>query len=294
MNLVQLEPREALNKAFLKINPNRVSILLFKLNLKRLLNFINEKETEEFQKNLVIDFLKETHHNTNYFARNNLVVRNLTDTKTPTGLIVEDTSPNNKTEMISMPNLNRKAFQGSILHYLWKNIRHKNTSLKQLFLTTFYQCFVFDAQQFNTLFAENKKFVKKLISFKNKSSYFIKTVFFCKQTDEPFIHNTSQTINFWNFDLCLYKKTLQNIISQDNQYLMALFKFLSLKHLLQLSFANNSSSFDRNFNPELFYLIGLTKTQERSRPNSPHGILKLAWVYKKHGIFMNFNYSLNE
>ena len=41
-----IEPRKALNKAFLKIKPNRTSIELFKNNLMLLLDSIKEKESE--------------------------------------------------------------------------------------------------------------------------------------------------------------------------------------------------------------------------------------------------------
>ena len=57
-----LKPRKALNKAFLKVKPNRSQIELFKKNLKELLDRTNDTETEEFHKNLVIDFLKKTYY----------------------------------------------------------------------------------------------------------------------------------------------------------------------------------------------------------------------------------------
>ena len=60
MNTILLKPRKALNKAFLKIKPNRTHIERFKTNLTQILDSINEKETEEFHKNLVIDILKKT------------------------------------------------------------------------------------------------------------------------------------------------------------------------------------------------------------------------------------------
>ncbi|MND38240.1 hypothetical protein D3C80_289410 [compost metagenome] len=49
-------PRKALNKAFLKVKPNRIEIEKFKVNLIQLIDQINEKESEEFHKNLVADF----------------------------------------------------------------------------------------------------------------------------------------------------------------------------------------------------------------------------------------------
>ena len=58
----KLQPRKALNKAFLKVKPNRENIETFKNNLIKLLDQTNETESEEFHKNLVSDFLKSTYY----------------------------------------------------------------------------------------------------------------------------------------------------------------------------------------------------------------------------------------
>ena len=57
----ELKPKQALNKAFFKIKPNRDEIEGFKTNLIQLLDRINDTESEEFHKNLVSDFLKKTY-----------------------------------------------------------------------------------------------------------------------------------------------------------------------------------------------------------------------------------------
>ncbi|HET8754042.1 MAG TPA: hypothetical protein VFM59_06740, partial [Salinimicrobium sp.] len=62
-----LKPRKALNKAFLKVKPNRSQIEQFKNNLTELLDRTNDSESEEFHKNLVIDFLKKTYYEPNHF-----------------------------------------------------------------------------------------------------------------------------------------------------------------------------------------------------------------------------------
>ncbi|MFO8053727.1 MAG: hypothetical protein R6U19_01000 [Bacteroidales bacterium] len=59
-----LKPRKALNKAFLKVKPNRSDIEKFKSNLRTLLEQTNDTESEEFHKNLVSDFLKKTYYET--------------------------------------------------------------------------------------------------------------------------------------------------------------------------------------------------------------------------------------
>lgn len=46
MHLKEFEPRKALHKAFLKIKPNRLRIEAFKSNLIRLLDTINDTESE--------------------------------------------------------------------------------------------------------------------------------------------------------------------------------------------------------------------------------------------------------
>jgi adenine-specific DNA-methyltransferase len=52
MKIQILKPRKALNKAFLKVKPNRTEIEGFKTNLITLLDRTNDTESEEFHKNL--------------------------------------------------------------------------------------------------------------------------------------------------------------------------------------------------------------------------------------------------
>jgi len=122
MELNALKPRIALNKAFLKVKPNRPEIELFKKNLISLLDTIDEYETEEFHKNLVSDLLKNTYYsNTHYINtkdRKDLVIHNAASAHSTVGVILEAKSPSNKAEMIRPDNINNKALQELILYYL--------------------------------------------------------------------------------------------------------------------------------------------------------------------------------
>ena len=60
MKIVKISPKKSLNKAFLKQRPLRSEIELFKSNLIRLLDKIDEIEREENQKNQIRDFLRDT------------------------------------------------------------------------------------------------------------------------------------------------------------------------------------------------------------------------------------------
>ena len=54
-----LTPHKAVNKSFLKLKPSRKQIDHFKENFIDLFEKINDNESEEFQKNLIADFLKK-------------------------------------------------------------------------------------------------------------------------------------------------------------------------------------------------------------------------------------------
>jgi adenine-specific DNA-methyltransferase len=261
-----LEPRKALNKAFLKIKPSRSHIEDFKTNLIQILDSINEKESEEFHKNLVIDFLKKTYYDPNYSVntkgRNDLVIHNGKDAKTNVGVIIEAKSPVNKTEMITVANLNGKALQELVLYYMRERITHKNTELKHLVVTNIYEWFVFDAQLFNKLFAEKKSFVKQFIDFEEGRLSGKDTKYFYNDIAKPFIESLQNEIVFAHFDIRKYDKPLRNVDKEDDKLLVALFKLLSPDHLLKLSFANDSNSLDKNFYGELLHIIGLTEVKD--------------------------------
>ena len=266
MSKPYLQPRKALNKAFLKIKPNRTQIETFKHNLIQVLDSCNDKETEEFHKNLVSDFLKNTYYSPNHFVntkgRNDLVIHNGKEAKSTVGVIIEAKSPTNKSEMISVENLNGKALQELVLYFLRERISHKNLEIKHLVVTNIYEWFVFDAQIFDKFFAQNKSFVKQFQEFETKQLSNIKTDFFYKEIAKPFIENIKDAIEFTYFDFRNYDKQLRNEDKEDDKSLVALFKLLSPEHLLKLSFANDSNSLDKNFYNELLHIIGLTETKE--------------------------------
>ncbi len=269
MELKELKPRKALNKAFLKVKPNRTEIEGFKTNLIQLLDRTNDTESEEFHKNLVIDFLKKTYYDPNHFintkGRNDLVIHNGNNASSLVGVIIEAKKPTNKTEMITTKKLNAKAFQELVLYYLRERITHKNLEVKHLVATNINEWFIFDATLFDRLFAQNKNLVKQFNDFEGGRLADTKTDFFYKQIAEPFIADIKTEIEFTYFDLQEYQKPLRNSDKADDNKLIALFKLLSAEHLLKLPFTNDSNSLDKRFYSELLHIIGLTETKEGSK-----------------------------
>ncbi len=280
MQITELKPKKALNKAFLKVKPNRTEIEGFKMNLVQLLDRINDTESEEFHKNLVSDFLKKTYYEPNHFintkGRNDLVIHNGNNASSSLGVIIEAKKPTNKTEMIKafaagdtpkqkLLKINVKAFQELVLYYLRERITHKNLEVKYLIVTNINEWFIFDAALFDRLFAQHKNFVKQFSDFEGGRLADVKTDFFYKQIAEPFIADIQTEIEFTYFNLQEYQKPLRSTNKADDNQLIALFKLLSPEHLLKLPFTNDSNSLDKRFYSELLHIIGLTETKEGSK-----------------------------
>lgn len=269
MNLNILKPRKALNKAFLKVKPNRNEIECFKENLIKLIDHINEAESEEFHKNIVSTFLKDTYYKENHYintkGRNDLVIHNGKDAKSTVGVIIEAKKPTNKAEMLKTDSINTKAFQELVLYYLRERITGKNLDVKYIIATNIYEWFIFDAQLFERLFAHNKALVTQFSDFEENRLSVHKTDSFYKEIAEPYINDIKAEITFTHFDIRDFNNIIRNSDKQDDSKLIALYKLLSPEHLLKLPFVNDSNSLDKRFYSELLHIIGLTETKEGSK-----------------------------
>ncbi len=269
MEINKFKPRKALNKAFLKVKPNRVDIESFKSNLIQLLDRTNDTESEEFHKNLVTEFLNKTYYDPKHYintkGRNDLVIHNTGKATSPVAVIIEAKKPTNKNEMVTVDNLNAKAFQELVLYYLRERITLKNLEIKHLIITNINEWFIFDSITFDRLFAQNSKFVKQFNDFEGGRLSDTKTDFFYKQIAEPFIANLNAEIEFTHFNIQDYEKPLRNDDRKGDNKLIALFKLLSPEHLIKLPFANDSNSLDKRFYSELLHIIGLTEIKDGSK-----------------------------
>lgn len=263
-----LTPRHALNKAFLKVKPTRTQIDIFKSQLIQLLEHRNDQESEEFHKNLISDFFKNTAF-TGYFintkGRNDLVIHNGKIAKDSVGVIIEVKKLSNKTEMLSTKNINSKALQELVLYYLRERITHKNLDVKQLIATNFYEWFIFDAAIFEKCFAQNSKLVKQFTDFEEKRLAVKTTDGFYKEIAKPAIDSAIEELVFTHFTMKDYENILKNKDLKDDNQLIALYKLLSPEHLLKLPFANDSNSLNKVFYSELLHIIGLEEAKDGNK-----------------------------
>jgi len=181
------------------------------------------------------------------------------------GVIFETKKPGNKTEMPTCNNINTKAFQELILYYLRERITNKNIEVKYLVTTNIYEWFIFNAGDFEKLFASDKSFVRQFTDFEEGRLSGINTDFFYKNIAEPFVHNLESNISVTHFDIRDFETTIKNASWEDDNKLIALYKIFSPGHLLKLPFANDSNNLDKTFYNELLHIIGLEETKEGSK-----------------------------
>jgi len=267
INLLNL--RNSINKAYLKAKPNRTQIEVFKKNITSLFNQIKESESEEFHKNIISEFLKNTYYSPNNYintkGRSDLVIHNGKDSKSPVGVLFEAKKPSNKSEMPTCENINTKAFYELILYYLRERITNKNIEVKHLVITNIFEWFIFNASDFERLFANDKSIVRQFTDFEEGRLPSTNTDFFYKNIAEPFCINMESSISVTHFDIRDFETIIKNANREDDNKLIALYKILSPEHLLKLPFANDSNNLDRTFYNELLHIIGLEETKEGSK-----------------------------
>ena len=258
--------KQALNPGFLKQKPERKEIELFKKELVALLDRINPKESEEFHKNLITDFLNPVYYRDNYYintkGKNDLVIHNGKDAASSVGVLIEVKRPTNKTEMVTHDNLDVKSFQELVLYYLQERKTGKNFELRYLMITNVYEWFVFDAQDFEKLFYQDKALLDRFEQFQAGKLSGTSTDFFYKEIASPEIRKRQAEIPCIHLDVREYEDVLRKADKEHDRKLIALYKFLSPVQLLKLPFANDNNQLNKAFYAELLHIIGLEEVKE--------------------------------
>ena len=269
MEVNTLNIRKSLNKAYLKVKPNRTQIETFKKNIINLFDRIDESESEEFHKNIISEFLKNTYYTPGHYintkGRADLVIHTGKDTSTPVGVLFETKKPGNISEMPTPENLKSKAFYELILYYMRERIKEKNISVKYLVITNIYEWFIFSSADFERLFAGSKQLTEQFTDFEGRRLSDLTTDFFYKNVAGPFVDGFDGQISVTHFDIRDYESIIKNQDPKDDYRLIALYKIFSPEHLLKLPFANDSNSLDKTFYSELLHIIGLEESKEGSK-----------------------------
>lgn len=235
-----------------------------KLNNYLTLLYDNQRESEEYQKNLLKSFLEKLlpHNFINTSNRIDLAIYNGKDSNSTLGVIFEHKSLTNKSEMMAKDKINSKAFQEIVAYYLRERLFEHNIEIKKCIVTNGLSWFVIEAKEIEKHFTKNKKLVDLVTKFKNNQLSSNTTDFLYNEVISPAIDLAiDKGIEIAHFDLrdALVKNSKSIEIKKNN--LTQLYRFFTAENLLNKEIFTDSNKLNKNFYDELLYLMGLEESK---------------------------------
>ncbi|WP_369381551.1 DUF7149 domain-containing protein [Lysinibacillus fusiformis] len=264
MAIKQLTLVNSMAKSIQAIMPEEQDKKYFEKQLVRYLTDLREQyhESEEHQKNLLKDFLKNTVFPKNYIntsGRTDLAIFNSESSRSSVGVLFETKSTTNNAEMMTTDKINAKAFQEIIYYYLEERINKENLEIQKCIITNGLSWFVIKASEFEKHFLQNKKLVKNFELWNAKKLASSKTDFLYSAVISPAIENAIEKgIEIAHFDLrSALKETKSTRVELKANNVTQLYRFFTPENLLNKDIFTDSNKLNQQFYDELLYLMGL-------------------------------------
>lgn len=258
----EFRPSQAVNKAYLKQSVGETEIIGFKEAMRKMLKNVNANESEEHNKNLVIEFLSTAFYkNTNAINTNgktDAAIYESPDSIHSDSLVLIEAKGPGRPDMAKRAELNCKALHELILYYIRQEENKNNTKIKHLIITNCYEWFVFDKLVFYRLFLANKKFVKEVIDADRENT----TDYVYGQVIRKRVEEVKHKLKYTYFDLSEYKDKLNDDTVITSRKFISIYKLLSPTHLLKLPFQNDHNVLNRAFYNELLYIMGVEEVTD--------------------------------
>lgn len=257
--------KQSINRNVEAIMPLEDQKVRFTEALNSYLNTLrkNEHESEEFQKGVFRDFLRTaiTDKQINTSEKIDLAIYNGKSSDSSVGVVVEYKKLDNKSEMMSLKNLNAKAFREMVAYYLRERIINHNLEVKKGIITNGYEFFIIDSNELEKHFYKNKKLVENFRKFEKSQLSSSKTDFLFDEVVAPAIDkalNNKIRIGYFNINDSLKKGTDEF----KKQGITRLYRFFSTENLLNEMVFADSNSLNKNFYNELLYIMGLQENKK--------------------------------
>lgn len=264
MQLHTLSPGKAISKTYLKSGIQKKQFELFREQFSRLYSRLDESESEENQKNLLSDLLKnslyEGKYEINTKGRIDLVISHGTGLKDKPGVLIEVKRQSNRSEMITAGRPNCKALHELILYYMEERYKNDNLEIKHIIATNIHEWYIFDAVQFEKLIYKNKGFFKKYRDWADGLLGVPQTDWFYSELAKPFVETELESLTATHLVLKEYMTS-----TTTDEDLALLIKLLSPQNLLKQPHSNDSNILNKDFYFELLHILGLEERKENSK-----------------------------
>ena len=259
MNILTIT--DSISKTYRQLPIAKDDIANFRESLRALFNNISAQSHEDNQETYLRDFLRSTfyaHCDINKPDESDIdwAVR-MGDRHTPVGIIIENKTLKNKSEMVTTGDLNRKAMQELVYYYLEERVERENVNVRHLIANNMYEFFVFDSREFEKYFYKNKELFKDFKAFKRGELPFRDTGNFYTKIASKYIKLVQEKIVFTYFDLQKYQSAIMADDEKSLNRLIPLYRIFNSIYLMKLPFQNDNNSLNDKFYRELLHILGL-------------------------------------
>ena len=258
----ELRPIQVVNKIYLKQPVGENDIKSFRSAMRKMLKNVNANESEEHNKNLVMEFLSNAFYkNTNAIntkGKTDAAIYESPDSIHSHALVLIEAKGPGRPDMAKRSELNCKALHELILYYIREEEINHNTKIKHLIITNCLEWFVFDKACFYRFFLANKKFKNEVLEAdrENTTDYVYEKVIRRK------VEEVKYKLKYTYFDLSDYKGKLDDDTILTTRKFISIYKLLSPTHLLKLPFQNDHNALNRGFYNELLYIMGVEEVTD--------------------------------
>ncbi|GAA7736949.1 class I SAM-dependent DNA methyltransferase [Helicobacter pylori] len=231
--------------------PKKETIENFEKEINSLLENASRQEYEEFQKNEINSFLKNTY---DYHCNTYEKVDSAIYVDGKAWVLIEVKALNNRNEFPKdRENPLSKAFCQMVFYFL-KEIE-KNNSLKHAIICNAHEFFLFDCKDFCTLFQNDKEIKKLHKNCASKEGTDTKTKRFYSDLEEYLKKDFEGELRYTHF----------NLSSDDPKELPLIYQVLSHELLLKQKKTLDANTLNKDFYEELLYILGLEEQNEKGK-----------------------------
>ncbi|GAA7150450.1 class I SAM-dependent DNA methyltransferase [Helicobacter pylori] len=231
--------------------PKKETIENFEKEINSLLEKAPKKDDEEFQKNAINSFLKNTY---GYDCNTHEKVDSAIYVDGKPWVLIEVKALNNKTEFPkNKENPLSKAFCQMVLYFLEE--MKENNSLKHAIICNAHEFFLFDCKDLLNLFQNDKEIKQLHKDCSKKEGTDPKTKRFYSDLEEYLKKDFKGELRYTHFNL-----------SEDNpKELPLIYQVLSHEVLLKQKKTLDANTLNKDFYEELLYILGLEEQNEKGK-----------------------------
>lgn len=265
MTIKILSLKQSMNKNVQTIMPQEDEKFEFEKKMVSYLEELQTKQTEseEYQKNLISQFLKSLlpKNFINTSNRIDLAIYNGQGSTSSLGVILEVKSLTNKSEMMTRENINVKAFRELVAYYMGERFSN-NLEIKKAIITNGLSWFVIEAKELEKYFYDNKKLNNLYDEWQKGQLSSPTTDFLYSKVIAPEIDKAIEKgITIAHFDLNDALASKRPMKLKKNN-LTQLYRFFTAENLLNEEVFTDSNKLNKAFYDELLYIMGLEETKK--------------------------------